>query len=372
MKILVATGIYPPQIGGPATYSKLLYDELPQRGFGVTVVNFGSLWWLPKIVRHVVYFFLVLVRSFGVDLVYAQDPVSVGLPAMLAAKLLRKKFYVKIVGDYAWEQGVQRAGIVETLDQFAISSHRSQSLLVRILVWVELHVALRADRIIVPSGYLKRIVTAWGVPDARIAVIYNGFNPPVFTKEKESLRKELGIEGYAILSVGRLVPWKGFLMLIDLMPTLLKMIPEAHLYIVGEGPDKKALLARIAERGVGGQVTLVGRASQEKLFSYVRACDVFALNTAYEGFSHQLLEVMALGTPIVTTPVGGNGEMITHEEHGLLVEVNNHVAFLGALFGVYNNREQAARMVEAAKKRAGEFSDERMVKQLAYELAWLA
>ena len=62
MRILIATGIFPPQIGGPASYSKLLVDELPQRGFSVEVVNFGKFLKLPKAIRHLAYFFNILWR----------------------------------------------------------------------------------------------------------------------------------------------------------------------------------------------------------------------------------------------------------------------------------------------------------------------
>ena len=59
-KILIATGIFPPDIGGPATYSKLLLDELSNRGLAVKVVSFGAVRHLPKIIRHFVYFFKIL------------------------------------------------------------------------------------------------------------------------------------------------------------------------------------------------------------------------------------------------------------------------------------------------------------------------
>src|SRR3989338_9957691 len=93
--ILICTGIYPPDIGGPATYSKLLFDELPKRGVGVDVLSFGQVRHLPKIIRHIIYFFKALKIGKRADIIFAQDPVSVGLPAMLAAKILRKKIYIE-------------------------------------------------------------------------------------------------------------------------------------------------------------------------------------------------------------------------------------------------------------------------------------
>jgi len=74
MKILIATGIYPPDIGGPATYSKLLKDELPDRGIDVKVLSFGEVRHLPKIIRHFSYFLKVLKLGKGANVIYAQDP----------------------------------------------------------------------------------------------------------------------------------------------------------------------------------------------------------------------------------------------------------------------------------------------------------
>ena len=118
MKILIATGIYPPEIGGPATYSKLLYDTLPSHNIEVEVLPYREVKNVPKIFRHFWYFLKVLRKGRGVDIVYAQDPVSVGLPSAIAALVLRKSFLLKIVGDYAWEQGRQRYGVEGSLDDF--------------------------------------------------------------------------------------------------------------------------------------------------------------------------------------------------------------------------------------------------------------
>ena len=104
MKILITTGIYPPDIGGPATYSKILIDELPKHNINALVLGFGEVRRLPKIIRHFLYFLKILKKGWKADIIFAQDPVSVGLPAALAAKILGKKFVLKIVGDYAWEQ----------------------------------------------------------------------------------------------------------------------------------------------------------------------------------------------------------------------------------------------------------------------------
>src|SRR3990167_1262831 len=98
-RILIATGLYPPDIGGPATYSKLLFDKLYTYDVQVEVAWFGEVRYLPKIIRHIVYFFMVIKKSKGMDAIYAQDPLGTGFPAMFAAMATRKRFFLKIVGD---------------------------------------------------------------------------------------------------------------------------------------------------------------------------------------------------------------------------------------------------------------------------------
>jgi len=92
MKILVATGLYPPEGGGPSTYAKALFDELPKQGVSVEVLPFSRVRKYPPVIRHMVYFFLCLKLSKEVSVIYAMDPVSVGLPASLAALFSGKKF----------------------------------------------------------------------------------------------------------------------------------------------------------------------------------------------------------------------------------------------------------------------------------------
>ena len=118
--ILIATGLYPPDVGGPATYSYLLNQELPRRGWEVKILSFGEVRSWPKIIRHLAYGWKVfrLVRHY--QIIYVQDPVSVGLPVCLACALARRSFILKIVGDYAWEQGSQRFGVIDLLDDFSL------------------------------------------------------------------------------------------------------------------------------------------------------------------------------------------------------------------------------------------------------------
>ena len=363
MRVLIATGLYPPDIGGPATYSKFLFDELPEHGLDVDIVSFGEVRRLPKIIRHGAYFFHIIRQGVKADIIYSLDPVSVGLPSMLAAFLLRKRFIVRVAGDYAWEQGTQRFGIEESLDTFSRQT-KGYPFFVRLLRLIQTYVVSKAERVIVPSKYLARIILKWGVPEQSTMIIYNSFELPIRFATKKTLRELMHLTGFVIVSSGRLVPWKGFSALIDIVAVLVKEFSDLTLLIVGDGPDAKKLQALIEEKSMEEHVVLVGRLDRETLLRYTKAADLFVLNTFYEGFSHQILEAMSLGVPIVTTKVGGNPELVEHNKTALLVAYNDKQALLGAIRHTLKNKSETKERVKAALKKAGQFSKERAIAEL--------
>jgi len=336
MKMLICTGIYPPDIGGPATYSKLLFEELPNRGFGVEVLSFGSVRRLPRIVRHFFYFCKVLNKSRKNDIIFAQDPVSVGLPVCLACFLMRKKFVLKIVGDYAWEQYQQKRGAkFITPEEF---QNGKFDFITELRRKIERGVAKRADKVIVPSEYLKKIVLMWGVEEKKVKVVYNSFDAPIVGSPTP--HSECGESDFVIVSAGRPVPWKGFKMLRDLEPEIKKDIPSAKL-------------------------TILERVSHEEVLRYFRAGDLFVLNTGYEGLSHLILEAMAMEIPVITTNVGGNPELIKDGENGILVEYNNKEQIKNAILKLYKDENLRKRLAQKAKEKVKEFSKDRMLKETA-------
>ncbi|MEK7560113.1 MAG: glycosyltransferase family 4 protein [Patescibacteria group bacterium] len=360
LKILIATGIFPPDIGGPATYSKILLDELPKHGIDTRVLSFGSIRYLPKVIRHLAYGLKLIVQSRNCDLIFAQDPVSVGLPAALVSKILRKKFLLKVVGDYAWEQH-QIKNIFVTPDAFQNVRYDFVTELRR---KIQKFVARNAEKIIVPSNYLKKIVSMWGIEPSKTFVIYNAFESPLaFARgSKEEVKKSLDLPGKIIVSAGRLVPWKGFDVLIDIFNNLSKKFEDLKLVIIGSGPEEETLKLKITDYGPK-TVLFTGSLTRARVLKYLSATDVFALNTAYEGFSHQILEAMALGVPIVTTNIGGNPEIIKNGENGFLVEFNNKEDFQEKISELLNNRNLSEKFSQNAKAAASQFTKERMINE---------
>ncbi|MCK4554487.1 glycosyltransferase, partial [Candidatus Parcubacteria bacterium] len=387
LKVLIATGIFPPDIGGPATYVRTLCEELPKLGCEVKVVTYGNdeipnpkLQTINSIIykisrrqnllfRYFKYFWQVFKLCKWADVVYVQGPVSEGLPSWLACKLRGKKYVLKIVGDYAWEQGSQRFSVKELLDDFQRQKYCWQ---VELMRRIQRLVADGSQSIVVPSKYLKRIINEWGIGSNKINVIYNSVKKIDLSISKERARSELNLTGDVILSSGRLVTWKGFGLLIGLMPELLAVNPDFRLIIIGEGPEKNKLEVRSKKLEISDNVKCVGSLQQDELWKYMRASDIFVLNTGYEGLPHIVIEAMQLGLPVITTNVGGNPEVVEDGQTGVLVEYNNKEQIKNAILEMRENKESAEKLANEAKISLLKFNKEIMInnilKILRYEL----
>ncbi len=363
-KILLATGLYPPDIGGPATYALMLENQLPKHVFELDVLPFGEVRRFPKGVRHMVYAWRLWRHAATCDVIYALDPISVGLPALLVSKLSKKPLMVRLGGDYAWEQGQQRFGVTALLDEYT-QNRKAAPWQVRVLASLQSNVVQRAKRVIVPSQYMKSIVTTWDVSEDTIRVIYSALFPLSAEETKENLRTQLNYTHPTIVSAGRLVPWKGFKTLISVIKKLKETYPDVQLIIAGEGVDEELLKEHTQSLGLFDSVRFVGRLSKEALGGVKKAADVFVLNTAYEGLSHELLEVMDLGVPIVTTGVGGNLELIENGVSGLLVDFDDEDALETEIKRVIENEQLQQSLTQHARLRTKDFEKEKVVAELS-------
>jgi glycosyltransferase involved in cell wall biosynthesis len=368
MNILIATGIYPPDIGGPATFASIVSHELRTRGHRAHIITYGEAKNTKDVtfvsrrylkgIRHTAYFFYVLEKGKNCDIIFSLDPVSAGVPARIAAFLLRKKFVIRIAGDYAWEQGMQRFRVTDLLDVFLDKKYGIRiELLRRIQRWVTRGAAM----IIVPSEYLRSVVMRWGISSLKIRVVPNSVEAGTVV---ENRRKSDTLQ---LLSVGRMVPWKGFEMLIRLMPDLIKR-GRFRLILLGDGPQFNTLKGLVERLKLVVSVEMPGLVSKEDLARYMGNSDIFLLNTAYEGFSHQIIEAMAAGLPIITTPAGGNREIIRDGGNGILAQYNNEKEWKEKILLVAGKELLRERMSEEGKKTAGEFTVDRMIEALIREL----
>jgi len=121
LSICIATGIYSPELGGPAEYAKNLKEVWLSEGHDVFVEVFSQFNYLPTGIRHVVYFFTLLRSVWKSDFVFILDTFSAALPAVAAAKILGKKSILRTGGDFLWESYVERTGDLVVLKDFYTS-----------------------------------------------------------------------------------------------------------------------------------------------------------------------------------------------------------------------------------------------------------
>lgn len=189
----------------------------------------------------------------------------------------------------------------------------------------------RADLVIALSEGLRQGVEALAVSPSRIAVISNGVNTTRFYPvERATARNRLRAapEGRILLSVGRLHISKGYSILIEALARLKNRFPDLSVVIIGdsdhEADARPIIEATAARHGVSHRVHLVGSQSPDVLVDWYGVADLFCLPTSREGSANVLLEALACGLPCITTPVGGNPEIISNSDVGVLVPLEAH------------------------------------------------
>lgn len=110
MKILIASGIYPPDIGGPAQYARNLYETWKKQGHEVKVAAYRWERAFPPLVRHILYFLKIIRKGWNADLILVLDTWSAAVPTMLACSLMHKKYHLRTGGDFLWESYTERTG----------------------------------------------------------------------------------------------------------------------------------------------------------------------------------------------------------------------------------------------------------------------
>jgi len=170
---------------------------------------------------------------------------------------------------------------------------------------------------------LKDEMIALGAAENRSIAIGNGIDLERFTPvDRQEARHRLGIpaDSQVIVSVGALIPRKGYHLLIPAFAELARKNPNLRLYIVGEGESRSQLENLARENGVPELVSLVGSKPNDELKYWFSAADVSCLASSREGWANVLLESLACGTPVVATRVWGAPEVINSPQLGILVD----------------------------------------------------
>lgn len=190
-----------------------------------------------------------------------------------------------------------------------------------------------AQRLLVVSEDLGRVaVKDYGADASRIRTIPNGCDASLFhPAERAGARDALGIAADAevVAYVGRLVPEKGLRELLDACRTLATRRPRLCLVIVGEGPMREEIRMRLAAEP-SLQITLAGAQPPSEVSRWMAASDLVTLPSYSEGHPNVLVEALACGRPVVSTPVGGIPEVVDADS-GILVPARDATALAAGL-----------------------------------------
>ena len=212
------------------------------------------------------------------------------------------------------------------------------------------------------EGVREDAIRREGLPRGKTLVIYNGVDAHAVVPPDPDLVKALEGARPVVGVVANLIGYKGHRFFLEAWSTVLRAHPAAVALLVGDGPLRAELEALVRERGLGASVRFLG--ARPDVTAILSLVDLVVHPSLQEGFSNAILEAMAAGKPVVATAVGGSPEAIADGETGLLVPPEDSAALAGAMLRLLGEPGTAARMGEAARRRAAtEFGMARMVEQ---------
>jgi glycosyltransferase involved in cell wall biosynthesis len=342
MRILVVSSIMPPEIGGPASYVPEIINRLgnkhefkvvtftpsAEKVRGVETISVsqtgGTIGRQLRLVK------IVLQKGSWADVIYAQDPLVVGLAANLAAFLVNKPVVIKFVGDPAWEEAFGKGITTKFLDDFLKDPSDAGW-------WGKLNILLTrisfilAKKIITPSKYIGSVVTGpYKINPAKVVPIYNAIEIPKIVK----LKKENKI--FTIVTpMGRLVKWKKVDEVIKAVSLINKNKVKVKLLVLGDGPESDSL----KELARGENVEFLGKKTREEGLRILANSDLFVLNSVYEGLPHTVLEAFAVGTPVVATDIPGTNEIAINNQTALTIKPGDTDGLVKAIENIKNDHK---------------------------------
>ena len=373
MKVVVVSGIWPPDAGGPASHAPALAEFLVGRGHDVEVVTTADaqpaaraypVSWASRRskLRHARGALLVCERARRADVVYATSMIR---RAAAGARLARRPLVVKLVSDEVFERAARSGAYGGTLDEFQRLGGGARTRALR----ASRTAALRGARhVFCPSSYLRDVALTWGLDPARLSVLPNPAPEVPALPPRDELRAELGVGGSVLAFAGRLGPQKALGVALDALARL----DEVTLVVAGDGPERAALERRAAELGLGARARFLGSVPREHVLGLFRAADASVLPSAWENFPHTVLEALAVGCPVIAAAVGGVPEVVRDGENGLLVAPGDPEALAEAIARFFGDRELRERLSASAPGSVSGYSEDAVFTEIEAELARVA
>lgn len=343
-KICILTGIYPPEVGGPATFAEHFSTFALNHDAGTKILTYcdGNSHTIKKPNLEV----SLLSRSFPLPIrylfmcmkilwAYLNGYKIIANGCFLEIALLRMifpiDFIVKIPGDIVWERARNKGITSSDIDSFQ-SEHLQLSL--KFMKFLFHYSISRSKYVVVPSHHLSNLAISWGAKPEKVRIIYNSISLKDFPFHREN------VYDFDLLCVARLVKWKGLREVIEVAAKT-----GLSLGLVGTGPEENNL--KEFSLALRANVTFLGNKSQQELSAIYGRSNYFILNSNFEATSYALLEARATGLISIANLNTGSAEIIRDREDGLLCGPNFNL--LQAVEFLMENADDLGEFAAAAR-----------------------
>lgn len=308
--ILIAAGIFPPDIGGPATHALKFMNSFRENGIKTGVITYSDNKIEPEIddgldvervsrgiifgIRHLVYVAKLFAASLRYEIIYAQDISAAGLPAVFVSRLVGRRLMIRVGGDLLWERLAERGKTKLS----AVSFYGEEDYGKYVLYHVGQTVLMNADKIIVPSEILANIYeNYYGISREKLFVITNPL--------PQKCRLSKVSEKETILFAGRFTKYKNLERLIVAFANISNEIEPARLILVGDGPEKRHIVELTKRLGVEKRVLFEGIVANDILMEKISTSSMCVLPSLTDINPNFILECLSMNKPVLITKENG-------------------------------------------------------------------
>lgn len=341
------SGIWPPDVGGPASHAPEVAAWLQRRGHEVEAVVTAdaepppAAWavrWvrrsLPPGARHVAAVRLIAARARGADVVYCTGMFG---RSSFGAALARRPIVLKLTADPAFERARRRGFVSGEVEEFQGGGGGHRAWVLRRLRDAAVS---HAAHVVCPSAFMRDLVVSWGLPPERVTLLPNPAPDPA-----DAVAFDVG-QRPVLAFAGRLTAQKN-------LELAFRSTRDVRLLIAGDGPERALLEARAP-----ASVSFLGPLPRGQVLGLLAAADASILSSDWENFPHGVVESLAMGTPVIATRTGGVAEVVRDGVNGLLVEPGDETALAAAVDRYLGDAELRARLeAEAAPSVASYTTD---------------
>jgi glycosyltransferase involved in cell wall biosynthesis len=375
VNVLIASGIWPPDVGGPASHAPEVAAFLQSRGHRVEVVTTADAPPAPRAypvravprryrpgVRHYRGAALVHHRARENDVVYTTGMFG---RSALGATLAGRPYVVKLTADPAFERSRRRDLVGGDIEEFQRGRGGLAVTALRAARNLELR---RAAHVFCPSAYLRQLAISWGVDPSRVSVLRNPAPSLPELPPRGELKRAFGLNGATIAFAGRLTAQKSLSRALEAVGAA----DGVRLVIAGDGPDRAPLEAEARRLGLEDRVSFLGPQPRERVVELFRAADATILTSSWENFPHTLVEALAVGTPVLAMEAGGVGEVVQDGVNGLLVPAGDTSALADAVRRYFADDELRKRLRARAAASVDAYAPARIFGELEATLVRVA